>query len=561
MLHTLRPCRKQNTALYVGRIAVLVAFVALVLSCGAFAADGITLQIKDLPLKDVVMLLTQQSGTNLVIADESKLEKKITATLNNVPLEKALDYVVKGAGVSYKKMDDGTYIIGGAMADEVAVVPILPALPPMEPVIGPAPSTRTWTSIKLVHSRPSELLRLMGWEGTNPMPNCETVYPNMNRPRGANITTTPGGTTVLGNQSGDMRVGDGNQAPNNQPVAPTIDYRATSSGAGRTADSNYEAGQVPGPPNYNRPNYTNQPNQPNNPTRPGTGNTNNQDFLWPEGVDNAVPFDLDNSIIVKGDEQGIQDFKNIIRMLDVPPKQVSIKAEFVEVTTTDVKQFGIDWSLDKLNESFSAPLSGGTGNIVVGFATGNLTAVLRAQLTKDIGRVINSPIISTINNQNAYISINSQIPYWTTYNTVTGTGTVIEQAQPNFITIDTHLNVLPRVNGDGTITMTLSPGVADTGNIVTGPDGTAIPEQRNQELFTQRRVANGETIVVGGFIRKNDSNSITKIPILGDLPIVGSLFRGTNKTSTDRELLIFITPTIIPDSTSGSISVGGNLTP
>jgi len=262
-----------------------------------------------------------------------------------------------------------------------------------------------------------------------------------------------------------------------------------------------------------------------------------------------------------GDDQGIQDFKNIVRMLDVPPKQVQIKAEFVEVKTDEVRSFGIDWSLDKLNESFSAALSGGTGNVVVGFATGNLTAALRTQLTQDVGRIINSPIISTINNQMAYISINSQIPYWTTYNTVTGTGQIIEQATPNFITIDTHLNVLPRVNGDGTITMFLTPGVADTGNIVVGPDGTQIPEQRNQELMTQRRVANGETIVVGGFIRKNDSSSVTKIPVLGDLPIVGSLFRGTSKNTEDRELLIFVTPTIIPDTATGTIGVGGNLVP
>jgi type II secretory pathway component GspD/PulD (secretin) len=74
-------------------------------------------------------------------------------------------------------------------------------------------------------------------------------------------------------------------------------------------------------------------------------------------------------------------------------------------------------------------------------------------------------------------------------------------------------------------------------------------------------VANGETIVIGGFIRKNDSNSVTKIPILGDLPIVGSLFRGTSRTTTDRELLIFVTPTIIPDSTTGSVAVGGGLIP
>lgn len=562
MLHTLRPWVKQNAALYVGKVALLVAFVALV-SCCAFASNGITLQIKDLPLKDVVMLLTQQSGTNFVIADESKLEKKVTATLNNVSLPKALDYIVKGAGVSYKKMDDGTYIIGGAIEDEITSVPIPVELPPVEYYDTPAPAAKTWTSIKLVHSRPSELLRLMGWQGANPMPNCETIYPDMTKPRGANIKTTPGGTTVISTPFGDtMPVGGATASPNNQPVAPTVDYRATSSDAGRVADRGLEAGQLTTPPGYTRPTRADGA-QPATPAtrQSSTTSSNNQNFLWPDGIDNAVPFDLDNSIIVKGEEQGIQDFKNIIRMLDVPPKQVSIKAEFVEVSTNDVKAFGIDWSIDKLNESFSAPLSGGTGNVVLGFATGNLTATLRTQLTRDIGRVINSPIISTINNQNAYISINSDIPYWTTYSTITGTGNIIEQSQPNFITIDTHLNVLPRVNGDGTITMTLSPGVADTGNIVTGPDGTQIPEQRNQELFTQRRVANGETIVVGGFIRKNDSNSVTKIPILGDLPIVGSLFRGTSRTTTDRELLIFVTPTIIPDSTTGSVAAGGNLIP
>jgi len=554
------PWKRQSTALHITATGLIAALLTISFACGALAGNGIMLQIKDAPLKEVVMLLTQQSGTNIVIADESKLEKKVTASLSDVPLEKALDYIVKGAGVSYKKMDDGTYIIGGAMADETTIVPPPSTLPPVEVVSAPQRQKVIWTSIKLIHSRPSELLRLMGWTGQNPMPNCETTYPDKNGVFAPKLIATPGGTQILDGQTGGtIPVGaPANGATiSNQPVAPTIDPRATSSGAGRAGDPTAGAAQVPGPPGAPRFPQPNQPNQANN--RPG--NSNNQNFLWPEGIQNAVPFDLDNSVIVMGDEQGIQDFKNIVRMLDVPPKQVQIKAEFVEVKTDEIKSFGIDWSLDKLNESFSAALSGGTGNVVVGFATGNLTATLRAQLTQDIGRIINSPIISTINNQNAYISINSRIPYWTTYNTVVGTGQIIEQAQPNFIEINTGLNVMPRVNGDGTITMTLSPQVSDTGNVVTGPDGTQIPEQRSQELFTQRRVGNGETIVVGGFIRKNDSSSVTKVPILGDLPIVGSLFRGTSKSTEDRELLIFVTPTIIPDSTAGTIGVGGNFVP
>ena len=549
MHYTARPWTRGSTVLYVGRTAYVVALVALILSCGTFAANGIMLQIKDAPLKEVVMLLTQQSGTNIVIADESKLEKKVTATLNDVPLEKALDYIVRSAGVSYQKMDDGTYIIGGAMVDGTATVPPPTELPPVEQVTPPTSPKMEWSSIKLIHSRPSELLALMGLNGSNPVASAEASYMNAARPK---ITIGPGGTQVLNGQTGEViPVGGGVGLPNNQPVAPTVDAKATSSGAGRTADPNAGAAQyAPPAPTYPRPQTTTRPTQTNQ----------NQNFLMPEGIQNQVAFDLDNSIIVQGDEQGIQDFKNIVRMLDVPPKQVQIKAEFIEVKTTDVKRFGIDWKLDKLNESFSATLSSG-GNVIFGLTAGNLTARLQAQLTEDVGRIINSPIISTINNVPAYISINSQIPYWTTYNTVTGTGQIIEQSQPNFISINTGLNVTPRVNGDGTITMTLSPEVSDTGNVVTGPDGTQIPEQRSQSLFTQRRVGNGETIVVGGFIRKNDSSSVNKIPVLGDLPIVGSLFRSTATTTEDRELLIFVTPSIIPDSNIGTIGVGGNLVP
>lgn len=568
MQYSLRPLRKKSTALYVAGTVLLASLVTLAMTSSVFAAHGIMLQVKDAPLREVVMLLTQQSGTNIVIADESKLEKKVTAYLNDVPLEKALDYIVKGAGISYRKMDDGTYIIGGAITEDTPVLSpkeLATVLPPVEPVAPPAPKEKIVTSIRLIHSKPSELLALMGWQGRNPMPNCETVYPDRLTKSSDHPQSTDGGIHIYNNQGNEVANSNG-KAPaiQNQPVAPTIDPRGYNSGAGRTADVYDGAAQYPQPPGYAQRPSGYMPGGAQPPSQQGrtnnSSNSNNQNFLWPEGIDQAVPFDLDNSIIVKGDEDGIQKFKNIVRMLDVPPKQVQIKAEFVEVTTTDVKKFGIDWSLNRLNESFNAALSSG-GNVTLAFATGNLTANLQAQLTSDIGRVINAPIISTINNQNAYISIVSEIPYWVSMNTIVGDGQIINQSTPQFIEIDTHLNVLPRVNGDNTITMILSPGVADTGAMTTGPDGTQIPEQREQELFTQRRVANGETIVVGGFIRKNDSNNIIKIPILADLPIVGSLFRGTSKTTEDRELLIFVTPTIIPDTGSGSIAVGGNLVP
>jgi len=536
----------------------LVAAATVLLCVGAATAEnGIMLQIREAPLKDVVTLLMQQSGANVVIADSSMLERKITASLTDVPLDKALDYIVKGAGVSYRKMPDGTYIIGGVAGEEPVVSghDVAPMLPPVEMPSPAPPKEKQVVLVKLTHSKASEILRLIGWDGVNPMPNCEAIYPDrstINAP-----PTNPGGVYLNTRDGGMYDLRGGLKMQNSRPVVPTIDATSLNYGAGRTADQLAGASQYPESPRPSGypPGYPTAP-RPGQPTTttapPQSGN-----FLWPEGVDDARPFDLDNSIIVKGDEDGIERFKKIIRMLDVPPKQVQVKAEFIEVSTTDIKSFGIDWTLQRLNESFATAL-GPSGNVVVGFATGNLTAQLRTQLTSNVGRVINSPIISTINNQTAYISISRVIPYWVSIATVVGDNNIINQSTPQFININTELQIMPRVNGDGTITMTLAPQVSDTGNQITGPDGTVIPEERTQALFTQRRVANGETIVVGGFVRKNDTSGVAKVPLLGDLPIVGSLFRTTTRTTEDRELLIFVTPTIIPDVGAGT--VGENVT-
>jgi type II secretory pathway component GspD/PulD (secretin) len=545
MRKSLERWRKARATACIAAVIALVALLAV-----AAQASGIMLQIKDVPLKEVVNLLMQQSGANVVIQDAAALDRKISASLNDVPLEKALTYIVRGAGVSYRKTEDGTYIIGGSDIDEPELSKaVAPALPP---VVAPAPppvKEIIIVPIKLMHSRPTELLRLTGWDGVNPMKNCEPVYPA--KFTGEDTTRpTERGVHLLNGNTGQTYSPVPGMA-NGQPIISTIDPASLTPGAGRTADPMTGAAQYPDQ-NAGRPPYTTPGTPPRNPqSSTTTSSSTSGNFLWPEGIEDAKPFDLDNSIIVKGTEDAIEKFKKIIRMLDVPPQQVQVKAEFVEVKTTDVKSFGIDWSLQRLNESFATAF-GPSGNVVVGFATGNLAASLKTQLTSDVGTIINSPIISTINNQNASISISTVIPYWTSYATVTDT-TVVNNSYVNFIDVDTHLDILPRVNGDGTITMILRPGVSDTGNVVTGPNGETIPEERTQELFTQRRVANGETIVVGGFIRKNDSESYQKIPVLGDLPLVGSLFRTVSRTTEDRELLIFITPTIIPPTGGGTV--------
>ncbi|MFQ3548906.1 MAG: hypothetical protein SNJ70_04080 [Armatimonadota bacterium] len=526
---------------------------------------GIVLQITDAPLKDVVMLLTQQSGMNIIIADDASIDRKVTAYLNNIPLEKALDYVVKSAGASYRKMDDGTFIISSSLpnAPVISANEALPNLAPVAPIVNEITNKNTEiTKIQLVHSTPSDILRLLGWNlqtGRSYKPARSQF--NEENPRS---NSTSGYRKIQNRDNNLFMVGP--DAENRfAPVIPTIDPSGRPMGSGRTA-SEYEGaaqipgggGAFPGAGGFVPGGATGIPGQqPQQQQTTTQQSTLSGDFLMPEGVDDIRPFDLDNSLIVKGTPDGIEALKKVVRMLDIPPKQVQIKAEFVEVTTNDVNRFGIDWSMSRLNETVRTALGGSdAGTIALGLRTGNLSVQMAATLTRNFGTVINAPIISTLNNMPAEIYIDQTYPIWIPYSVVNETQ-VRTEYRPEILPISTGLTVLPRVNGDGSITMQLQPQVSDVGNLVEGPDGTTYPETREQTLTTTRRVANGETMVVGGFIRRNDSTDVSKVPILGDLPIIGGLFRSTSKTRVDRELLIFITPTIIPDSTGSASNPGG----
>jgi type II secretory pathway component HofQ len=119
--------------------------------------------------------------------------------------------------------------------------------------------------------------------------------------------------------------------------------------------------------------------------------------------------------------------------------------------------------------------------------------------------------------------------------------------QANQQDITTELIVRPRINDDGTITMTLNPRVEDLGQVRVGPDGQEVPDILSQELQVATRVKNGETIVLGGLTRKSTQGRSTRYPVLGDLPLIGQFFRTTSTSRDDSELLIFVTARVLED--------------
>jgi hypothetical protein len=291
--------------------------------------------------------------------------------------------------------------------------------------------------------------------------------------------------------------------------------------------------------------------------------------LLPAGIE---PNDLtalsNNNVIIvryRDDAEGEAAFRELqtrIRLLDIKPKQIQVRAQFVTVTQNDADQFGINWQFQKVN--LLGVLNAGyapTGQAVLQFATGNLQTQLNFALTTGRGKVVASPMATTFNNVPAQFT-NTTTYYSFIPETFIGPGGAAQTTYyPNPIPATSGLIVTPRINGDNTITLNGQLQFQDESGTATSPDGTAYPILVQQNTPVTRIIRNGDTMVLAGLIRKQDNSSVDKVPLLGDLPLIGSLFKSRSINTNDSELLVFITATILADPIpGGSLAVGGGLT-
>jgi general secretion pathway protein D len=271
----------------------------------------------------------------------------------------------------------------------------------------------------------------------------------------------------------------------------------------------------------------------------------------------AGPFamEVDNSILVKGTPEGIRQLRDIIRYFDVAPKQLSVKAEFITVSENDQNSFGINWNFERVNLQAGANTGFSTTNTAfITYAVGNLQTQMSFILSTGRGKLVSAPTATTFNNFPVQFAVGEEYPVFISTPIVSQNGTVALSTTITPVPIFTTLVVLPRINADNTITLIGSVAVSGVQATVTGPDGETAPIVTSQAVQIQRRIHNGDTMVVGGLITKNDSISQDKVPLLGDLPLIGNLFKSHNVTIADSELLAFITPSIILESDTQSQS-------
>jgi general secretion pathway protein D len=271
--------------------------------------------------------------------------------------------------------------------------------------------------------------------------------------------------------------------------------------------------------------------------------------LIPASIDYIAYDPTDNSIVVRGTEDDINTLQGYINLFDVAPKQVQIKVEFITTTVDVSSSFGTEFFYQR--GTVNAGMNPGTfvrssDPVFLNYATGNITAEMRTSLAVGGGTVVSAPILRTLNNEPASITSSIQTTVFINTTTVSN-GAVIVEANPYPLTASTNLAIAPRINDDNTITVFLSPTIANFVGVSVGPNGEQIPNLVQQQISVVARVRNNQTIVLGGLTQKNEDSNVTAVPVLSELPIIGQFFKLTTKDKTNSELLIFVTPSIIED--------------
>lgn len=259
--------------------------------------------------------------------------------------------------------------------------------------------------------------------------------------------------------------------------------------------------------------------------------------------------EINNALVILSTPEQYRQIQTALRQLDVVPMQVLIEATIAEITLTDDFRFGLEWFFTNRIDS-NQGRAGLDLDSIAGIATGfpafsyTLTdsagivrGVLNTLAADSKLNVISSPSLMVLNNQTASIQVGDQVPVTTQQQQSTGVGsTIINSIE--FRDTGVLLTVTPRVNPGGLVIMEIEQEVSDV-----APDSFDLtPTIRQRRITSSVAIESGETVVLGGLIRENQSSLQSGIPFLYKLPIIGPLFGSINNSGRRTELVVLITP-------------------
>ena len=327
-------------------------------------------------------------------------------------------------------------------------------------------------------------------------------------------------------------------------------------------------------------------------TGSNNNNTQSQKILQSDNI-SIVANESTNDIIVVASPRDFLAIKNVIKELDKPRRQVYVEAAILEVSLERTRDLGIALhggniyetdegdgyyagrtELNSLSSLSPASLFLGSGSApgflmalagptveIAGLSLPSIGAVLKALQTNTDVNVLQTPTILTLDNQEAEFSVGERIPYITStgsnysslLNSLGGNASDSTSALGSLlgsygstsierVDVALTLKLKPQINEGGTVRLDIEEEIEE---VKPGGSDLGGPSTRTRSIKTVVVVPDQQTVVLGGLVKDSESQSVSKVPILGDIPVLGYLFRSTDKTITKQSLLLMLTPYII----------------
>jgi type IV pilus secretin PilQ/predicted competence protein len=473
-------------------------------------ATQISMDFKSVPLKDVLKVLSQQSGLNFVTSSEVD-DQLINLYLDEVTVQEALDTLMDSKGLSYdRKPGSNIYVVSRALS------------PDLGGVAG------------------RELRDFADPDAEEPAPESpfnDKLVTKVFQLRYKRLSTSAidiGGQAVAGELSAADTLGD--------------DGASTSAGGVTNSESTDDV-----------------------TTKRGidaiVGN-----LLSDDG---KLSLDLStNSIVVTDYPEVVSHIRQVIQLIDIPSRQVMLEVVILEVKTTLLEDLGVEWGStngalgtftggsrsvafpfqESLFNSFDA-FTGAKSALTLGtLNAATFTATLHFLLDKSDTKILARPRILTLNNEAAILKLVTD----------TSVAKVSEQSASEGVSVTTSdtaertetgisLKMTPQINVNDSIELYLEPSITTVSASTFFSSDFLDPTKRS--IRTTVRVNDHETLVIGGIIDTDKSVVVRKIPILGDIPLIGGAFKYIDGSDADRELLIFITPHIVEDPDAKLVSL------
>ncbi len=353
----------------------------------------------------------------------------------------------------------------------------------------------------------------------------------------------------------------------------TNPYAAMSYGQGGYGQGGYgqggygqggTAGYGVNPPTYNasplNPTGIAQPGAPTGAGQTGTylGDTTYGGSQWPQKGPHVIANPLDNTLLIQGTSQEYDQITNLLRQLDIAPRQVLIDAKIYEVDLSGAFSAGVTAFIQNKDASGAGAraLNVATGAGGVTLTTGllisqtkELLATITASETSNRTRVISAPSIIATDSVPATMNVGTSVPTLTSQAVAGGVqqgGSSLFSNTVNTVSTGVTLNILARVNSSGIVTLIINQDISAPQAPASG--GIQSPSFQNRSFQTQVTVQDGQMVAIGGVILESDGLVTAGVPLLQRIPWLGAAFgtRSTNKSRT--ELVVFITPRVIYDA-------------